>query len=194
MIDNLILKNFGEHVTLNENEREQLLSVLITRPFKRGEILINAGEPARYMLFVNTGYLMTIYTDNNGSDHVIQFTAAGWWSGDIYSTFDQQPTPYHTKALTDGEALLLPRSGQSHLLQNNAIFDRYFRVVFQKIALRQQRRYIEAVSTSAEERYRSFISAYPNIAADIPLKHIASYLAITPEFLSKIRRKMARLA
>ena len=194
MESDFIIKNFSDHVSLDENEREQLVSVLIPRPFKRGEILIKAGEQARYMLFVNNGYLMTTYNDSNGSDHVIQFSGAGWWSGDIYSTFDQQPTPYCTKALTDGEAFLLPRLAQSHLLQSNPVFERYFRVVFQKGVLRQQRRYIEAVSTSAEERYRSFMTAYPSIAAEIPQKYIASYLGITPEFLSKIRGKIARLA
>jgi CRP-like cAMP-binding protein len=193
MTSSFIIKNFSDHVTLDDTQREQLTSVLIPRPFNRGEMLIKAGEQARFMLFVNTGYLMTTYTDNDGSDHVIQFTGAGWWSGDIYSTFDQQPTPYHTKALTAGEAMLLPRLAQTHLLQSSPVFERYFRVVFQKGVLRQQRRYIEAVCTSAEERYRSFLTAYPNIAAEVPLKYIASYLAITPEFLSKIRKKMARL-
>lgn len=193
MTSSFLLKNFSDHVALNENEQELLMSVLINRPYKRGEVLIKAGEQAHYMMFVNSGYLMTSYTDANGSDHVVQLTAAGWWSGDIYSTFDQLPTPYTTKALTDGEVLLLPRLVQTHLLQSNIIFERYFRIVFQKVILRQQRRYLEAVSTSAEERYRSFIKAYPNIAAEVHLKHIASYLAITPEFLSKIRRKIAGL-
>jgi CRP-like cAMP-binding protein len=194
MSSNFILKNFSDYVALDENEQERLVSVLIPRPFKRGEILIKAGEQARYMLFVNAGYLMTTYTDSNGSDHVIQFSGSGWWSGDIYSTFDQQPTPYNTKALTDGEVLLLPRLAQAHLLQSSGIFERYFRVVFQKGVLRQQRRYIEAVSTSAEERYWSFMTAYPSIAAEVPQKYIASYLGITPEFLSKIRQKIARSA
>jgi len=193
MTSSLILNNFSDHVTLSEHEREQLLSVLIRQPFKRGDILINAGDYARYMIFVNAGYLMTYYPDSNGTDHVIQFAGAGWWSGDIYSSLDQQVTPFYTKALTDGEALLLPSLAQSHLLQSCPVFERYFRVVFQKGVLRQQRRYIEAVSTSAEERYRSFVSAYPSIAAEIPQKYIASYLSITPEFLSKIRSKIARL-
>jgi CRP-like cAMP-binding protein len=190
MINDFILQNFSDHVILNEEEKEQLVSVLIPRPFKRGEILIKAGEQPRYLLFVNAGYLMTSYTDSNGNDHVIQFSGAGWWSADIYSAFDMQATLYDTKALTDGEVMLLPRLGQSHLLESSIVFERYFRVVFQKGVLRQQRRYIEAVATSAEERYKSFISAYPSIAAKVPQKYIASYLAITPEFLSKIKKKM----
>lgn len=193
MTNDFILKNFSDHVVLNEKEKEQLTSVLIPRPFKRGEILIEAGEQSRYMLFVNSGYLMTSFADSNGNDHVIQFTGAGWWSADIYSTFDLQMTPYNTKALTDGEALLLPRLGHSHLLESSIVFERYFRVVFQKGILRQQRRYIEAVATSAEERYKSFMSAYATMATQVPQKYIASYLGITPEFLSKIRRKMADL-
>jgi CRP-like cAMP-binding protein len=194
MVSDLILSNFSEHVQLNETEKEQLLSVLIARPFKRGELIVKGGDMAKYMLFANQGYLMTYYTDSNGTDHVISFAGAGWWAADIYSSVSQQTTPYYTKALTDGEALLLPRLAMAHLLQSSPAFERYFRIVFQKGMLRQQRRYIEACSTSAEERYRSFIAAYPDIIAEVQQKYVASYLGITPEFLSKIRGKLVRTA
>ena len=191
MTSDLILSNLKQHLSLDEGEVEFLLSVLIARPFKQGELLIESGEPARYMVFVNSGYLMTYYTDRNGTDHVIQFSAEGWWSGDVHSFGENARTKYSTKALSNGEALLLPRPAQEKLLEGHPKFERYFRIIFQKGLMRQQMRYIEGHSTSAEERYQSFIAAYPSIAREVPQKYIASYLGITPEFLSKVRKKLS---
>jgi CRP-like cAMP-binding protein len=191
MKSELILQTIRQQIVLDEAEIDFLFSVLIPRPFKQGELIVKNGEPARYLLFANAGYLMTYYTDSDGADHVIQFTGEGWWSGDLYSFSDEPFTAYSTKALSAGEALLLPRSAHMQLLETYPKFERYFRIIFQKGVLRQQRRYIEAHATSAEERYQSFVRAYPNLARDIPQKYIASYLGITPEFLSKIRSRLA---
>jgi CRP-like cAMP-binding protein len=191
MNTDLIVSTIHEYIQPTEEEVEFFLSVLVPRPFKQGELIISGGEPARYMIFVNAGYLMTYYTDLNGSDHVIQFAGEGWWSGDIHSITEQSRTRYSSKGLSEGEVLLLPRPAQQQLLDRYVKFERYFRIMFQKGLMRQQLRYIEGHSTSAEERYRSFVSAYPAIVREVPQKYIASYLGITPEFLSKIRKKLA---
>ena len=192
MNNHLLWANFSQHIKLGEAEKEFLLSVLIPRPFKAGEQLVTAGDPARFMVFVNAGYLMTYYTDDAGEDHVIQFAAEGWWSGDIYSLSDHKTTPYSTQGLSEGEVLLLPRLAHQQLLEKYPVFERYFRLVFQAGLMRQQLRYIEGHSTSAEERYRSFVNTYPSIVQEVPQKYIASYLGITPEFLSKIRKKLSQ--
>jgi len=96
--------------------------------------------------------------------------------------------------LCDGEVLLLPRSAQNQLFEVYTKFEHYFRVTFQNSLLRQQFRFIETYSQSAEERYQAFIAAYPKIEQYAPQKQIASYLGITPQFLSKIRKKLAEEA
>jgi CRP-like cAMP-binding protein len=191
MNSDLILTNIRQQIPLDEAGAEFLLSVLIPRPFTQNELIVRAGDPARHLMFVNAGYLMTYYTDRNGEDHVIQFSGEGWWSGDIHGLSDHATTQYSTKGMSAGEVLLLPRLALEQLLNNYPKFERYFRIIFQKGFMRQQLRYIEGHSTSAEERYQSFINAYPSIAQTVPQKYIASYLGITPEFLSKVRRKLA---
>jgi CRP-like cAMP-binding protein len=186
------LANIGQHIELDKQEIEYLNSVLIARPFTSGEIIVKSNEPSRFLIFTNSGYLMTYYSDMEGVEHVIQFAAEGWWSGDLYSLSESETTPFSTKGLSNGEALLLPRIATDHLLKNFPKFERYFRVMFHKGLIRQQLRYIEACSTSAEERYLSFIKSYPAILRDVPQKYIASYLGITPEFLSKIRKKLSQ--
>jgi CRP-like cAMP-binding protein len=186
-----IISNLSQFVQLDQNEIDYLISVLIPRPFRQGEIIVESGEPARYLIFTNTGYLMTSYTDKDDTEHVIQISGEGWWSGDTYSLSPSPTTPFTTKGLSEGEALLLPRLAHDYLLDHFPKFERYFRLIFHKGLMRQQLRYIEGFSTSAEERYRSFINAYPTIIRDVPQKYIASYLGITPEFLSRIRKKLA---
>lgn len=189
MNSHTILHNINQTVQLDQHEIELLESVLIKRPFKQNELIVESGDPARYMMFVNAGYLMTYFTDKEGTDQVVQFASAGWWVGDIYSLSKEAHTRYTTKGLCDGELLLLPRLAHNQLLDTYTKFERYFRITFQNSLLRQQLRFIDSHSTSAEERYLSFITTYPNIQQYVPQKYIASYLGITPEFLSKIRRK-----
>jgi len=92
--------------------------------------------------------------------------------------------------LTDGEVLLLPRLAQAHLLENYIAFERYFRITFQDALIRQQHRFIESHTDSAEDRYQAFVHKFPGMEQYVPQKYIASYLGITPEFLSKVRRKL----
>jgi CRP-like cAMP-binding protein len=186
-----IISNINQLVQLDRQEIDYLESVLIPRPFRQGEIIVESGEPARYLIFANSGYLMTCYTDKDDIEHVIQFAAEGWWSGDMYSLSPSPTTPFSTKGLSDGEALLLPRLAHDYLLDHFPKFERYFRLIFHRGLMRQQLRYIEGFSTSAEERYQSFVNTYPTIIREVPQKYIASYLGITPEFLSRIRKKLA---
>jgi len=186
----LILSNISELVQLDAEESAFLESILISRPFKQGELIVNSGDAARYLMFVNSGYIMSYYTDREGNDHVVQFAATGWWCGDIYSLSENPLTIYSTKGLTDGELLLLPRSAQDQLFDKFPKFDRYFRIRFQNSLIRQQLRFIESYSTTADDRYKKFITTYPNLEQFVAQKYIASYLGITPEFLSKLRKRL----
>jgi|GEM_PF-2769862 len=141
MISPLLHAHITQFIEIDEIEMQFIDSILISRPFKQGEIIVRSGEPARYLAYNNSGYTVTYLTDEKGIDHVIRFSAAGWWTGDLYSLSEDSFTRLTTKALCDGELLLLPRSAQNQLL-----------------------------------------STYP--------KYVASYLGITPEFLSKIRKQL----
>src|SRR5579859_7338730 len=173
------------YVQLEPNEKDYLNSVLIPRPFRPGEIIVKSGEPSRYLVFADSGYLMTYYTDQHGAEHVIQFAANGWWSGDLYSLGEEQTTPFSTKGLSSGEALLLPKPALNHLLEKFPKFERYFRIMFHKGFMRQQLRFVEGFSTSAEERYLSFIKTYPTIVQEVPQSILPLTWASRRSFLVK---------
>lgn len=132
---------------------------------------------------------MTYYTDPSGNDHVIQFSTAGWWTADLHSLTQNQPSIYSTRALADSEIFLLPKIRLEELVERYPVFERFFRIMFQNSLVTHQHRIVQAFSFTAEQRYEHFQQKYPQLEQFVPLKYIASYLGITPEFLSKIRRK-----
>lgn len=188
----LLLAHISQFIQLNEEEIDFLEAALISRPFKQGEIIIKSGEPARYLAYVNSGYTVMYYTDKEGADHIIRFAASGWWTGDLYSLTPDSVTQFTTKGLADGELILLPRLAQHQLLEKYLKFERYFRHLFQTALIRQQLRFVESHSIPAQQRYVKFQETFPGIEHYLPQKYVASYLGITPEFLSKIRKNLAR--
>lgn|SRR5689334_11532948 len=185
-----LLASIKKIIPLNDEETSAFQALLLPMKIRQGEMLEKPGEPTKYFIHVVSGCLMTYYTDKEDVDHVIQFAQAGWWTGDTASLTKQVPSIYSTRALTDSEVLLLPQLGLDQLLEKHLKFEKYFRILFQNSLVTHQNRLIQNLSATAEERYRAFVKKYPSLEQYVPQKYIASYLGITPEFLSKIRRKL----
>jgi CRP-like cAMP-binding protein len=188
-MDRSILSHITRHVSLTKNEEDFFISTLIPQKLKQGEFAEKAGEVTFNFIHVNAGCLMTYFTDKEGNDQVIQFATSGWWTGDLHSLTTQQASIYTTRALADSDLLLLPKIRMDELLERYPVFERYFRITFQNSLVTHQNRLIEAFALTAEDRYINFQKKYPQLEQFVPLKYIASYLGITPEFLSKIRRR-----
>ena len=184
-----IIRSISKYVALDEVESLYLNSLLLPLKIRQGEFTELSGNISKGMIYVNTGCLMTYFTDKQATDHVIQFATAGWWTGDLHSFTSQTPSIYSTKALADSEVLLLLKNDMNQLLERFPKFERYFRIIFQNSLVTHQHRIIQNFSVGAEERYLQFQEKYPALEQYVPLKYIASYLGITPEFLSKIRRR-----
>jgi CRP-like cAMP-binding protein len=184
-----VLAQVTRHVSLDERESSYFTSLLIPANIKQGAYLEKVGSITQNFVHVETGCLMSYYTDKKGDDHVIQFSTTGWWTGDLHSFTKNQPAVYSTRALTDSSVFYLPRTGMDQLLDRYPRFERYFRILFQNALITQSDRIIHSFSDTAEERYEQFERKYPSLEQYVPLKYIASYLGITPEFLSKIRRR-----
>jgi CRP-like cAMP-binding protein len=184
-----IVDSIKRHVKLTKEEEQFFISILNPIKLKQGEFAEKANEVTHSFIHVHSGCLMTYYTDKEGNDQVIQFATSGWWTGDLHSLTDEVPSIYSTRALAESEIFLLPKIRMEELLVRYPKFERFFRIMFQNSLVTHQCRIIEAFSLTAEERYASFQKRYPQLEQYVPLKYIASYLGITPEFLSKIRRK-----
>lgn len=188
----IIKSHIKQQVSLNEQEEKFLSAILIPTKLEQGEFAEVAGEITQNMIFVNSGCLMTYFTQKSGADQVIQFSTSGWWTGDLSSLSSGKPSCYATRALTSCELLLLPKIRMDEILERFPVFEKYFRIIFQNSLITHQKRIVQAFSLTADERYQNFQNQYPQLEQFVPLKHIASYLGMTPEFLSKIRRKRAQ--
>lgn len=184
----LILSNIGKHLSLTSEESRYFCSLLTPISTSKKTILLEAGQSCRNFFFVNRGVLRAFYTHSNGKEATLMFAVADWWITDMHSFAKQKPAMVTIESLGPTSLIQLSKENMDQLLLQCPSFERFFRIIFQKAYIREQLRVIENLSQSAEERYKSFISTYPYIEQLVPQKQIASYLGITPEFLSKMKK------
>jgi len=185
-----ILSAVEKHISLDDAERGAFLSILTSRHLKPGDFIEKSNEPSLYFIHVVSGCLMTYYTDYQGVERVIQFATASWWTGDLHSFTKQVPSIYSTRALTESDVFLVTKKELDQFLDRVPKFEKYFRILYQNSIVAHQHRLIQAYSATAEERYLTFREKHANLEQFVPQKYIASFLGVTPEFLSKIRRKL----
>ncbi len=155
-------------------------------------MLLNEGEVCRHSIFVTSGCLKGFTVDKQGIEHILNFAPRDWWIGDMYSLISQKPGVLNIEAIADTEVFMLGRDSQQLLYEKVPKFERFFRIIIENSLVANQQRLINNLSLSAEERYLEFIRKYPSILENTPQHSIASYLGITPEFLSKIRARLAK--
>src|SRR5687768_1143683 len=185
----LLLKKINEKITLTAEEEALCKTLFIPKKMRKRQYLLQEGDVCRYTAFVEKGALRTYTVDEKGSEHIIQFAIEGWWTGDLFSFLTSEPSVYNIDVLEDAELLLLTRSAQEELLQKVPRFERFQRLLIQSAYIAMQRRLVVNMSLTAEEKYTHFVKAYPEIIQRMPQHMIASYLGITPETLSRIRRQ-----
>ncbi len=192
MQTDLILKNIARHISLDEDERSFFLSLLEPRTLQRRKLYLEAGEVCRNSAFVIDGALKGFTVDRDGKEHILSFAIPDWWIADMYSLLSEKPAMLNIQAVADSQVLILSRENQNLLYLKVPKFERFFRILVENALIANQQRLIDNMSATAEERYLSFLEKYPTIPSCVPQHNIASYLGITPEFLSKIRSRMAR--
>ncbi len=191
MKEETILKNVSKHIVLDDRERGYFFSLLHYRSLKKGEILLKYGEVCKYNYFVISGCLRNYSVDEYGTEHIIAFAPADWWTSDLYSYLTGAPAENMIDALIATELFEIRKQDMEELFIRVPKFERFFRILFQNAMINNLQRLKQVLSIPAEERYIYFMKQYPFIFNQIPLKYIASYLGISPEFLSKIRNKLA---
>ncbi|HLT80183.1 MAG TPA: Crp/Fnr family transcriptional regulator [Cyclobacteriaceae bacterium] len=192
MAFSLILKNVARYIDLTQEESEFFTSLLEPRLLERKKVYLRAGGVCNYSAFVVNGALKSYTVDAQGKEHILSFATRDWWIADLYSLLSRKPAVLNIEAIEDTDVLLLSRSNQQLLYQKVPKFERFFRIIVENALVASQQRLIDNMSVAAEERYLNFIKKYPDIPASVPQRSIASYLGITPEFLSKIRSRLAR--
>ncbi|WP_205959805.1 Crp/Fnr family transcriptional regulator [Flammeovirga aprica] len=188
-MNELLKQNISNHVTFSEEELQEFGKYFQLKTFKKKEYLLKQGDVCRFEGFVVSGCFRIFTFDQKGNDNTLYFAARDWWLMDNDSFMHQNPSSLNMQALEDSEVLMINRMDKLMLYEKLPIVEKLFRIMSQKALVAWQRRLIRNHCETAKERYQNFITTYPSIASKIKDKQMASYLGITHEFLSKIKKR-----
>lgn len=187
----VLFQKLDEKIQLTEEEKQLCKSFFTPKKLRKRQYLLQEGDACKYIAFVEKGMLRSYTIDEKGNEHIMQFAFEGWWISDQFSFLTGEPATYTIDALEDSELLLLSKPSEEQMLDRIPKFERYFRLLLQNSLIATQRRLISSLSQTAEERYNQLIQGCPTIPQRVPQHMMASFLGITPETLSRIRRQLA---
>lgn len=187
---NTLLQHIEPIAPLSEAERMAVLAAFQPKKLKKKEMLLFKGDISQHMRFIAKGCLRSYYLDDNGQEHILQFGIEGWWVNDLYSYLTQTPAEYFLQAVEPAIVLQVQRSQLEALFKRVPPMERFFRIKMQNAYVAQQERTIKGMRMTAEQRYIEFREKYREIEQRVPQYMVASYLGVTPEHLSTIRKKI----
>ena len=187
-----IIKYFSNILPLDSEEINAIKKVFNQRRIKRRQFILQEGDICSLNTFVVEGCFRMYYVDEKGKEHNIQFAVENWWIGDIGSFHSEEPSKLYIEAIENSVILQIKKQDQLDLFVNHPKFNQIFRVFTENALVTYQRRVLQNISSTAEERYLDFMKRYPYFFNRISNVQIASFLGVTPEFLSTIRKKIAK--
>ncbi len=192
MSSDLLLHNISKYISLSEDESAYFKSKLRERKLKKKQFIIQENQVSESVAFVVSGCLRSYTIDDNGFDHILQFAPPDWWITDMFSFISQKPGNIYIDAIDDSNVYLLSRKDQIDIFEKIPAFEKYFRIITENSLVASRKRVMDGLSLTASDRYHDFCQRYPTLIECLPQKQIAAYIGVTPEFLSKMRRKVKK--
>jgi CRP-like cAMP-binding protein len=187
----LFFQNFNKKVSLTAEEETLIKTYLTPKKLRKKQYLLQEGDVCKTVAFIEKGVLKAYTCDDTGNEHIIQFALEGWVISDLYSFLTGEPATYNIDAIEDAELVLISKSAHEKLLQKLPKYETFTRMNITGAYLAMQKRLTSIISSPLEERYAKFTALYPDIVQRVPQHMIASYMGLTPETLSRIRRRIS---
>ncbi len=187
-----LLDHFQKMMPLSNTEKQLITDLFKPRLYRKRQYVLQEGDTCNQCNFVVRGCLRMYKLDTAGNIHIIQFASENWWIMDIGSFHGRTPSELNIDALEDTMVLQISHENLLSLYLQAPKFDRIFRVLMENSYVALQKRLLQNISANAEEKYLSFIQTYPHLTNRLPQTQIASFLGITPEFLSRLRNRQAK--
>lgn len=185
------LKYLTSHLHLDEEILEPIIEHCSNKKVPKGTYLLQANEHINHGFFVESGLLRQFSIDKKGKEHTISFAPENWFVTDRESVFFNEPSKYYIQAQEDSEVVLIDDNYEQSLAKQIPNFNEFnIRLLHNNIRHMQERIDL-LLGATAEERYMHFIKLYPDILLRVPQIMVASYLGITPESLSRVRKDLA---
>ena len=188
----LFFKSLKDKVDFSDEELAVIKTYLTPKKLRKKQYLLQEGDVCKFSAFVEKGALRSYTIDEKGMERIIQFALEGWTISDLYSFLTGEAATYTIDALEDSELVMISKQAHEELIFKLPKYERYIRIQITNAYVAMQRRLTSIISQPLEERYASFTSLYPHIVQRVPQHMIASYMGLTPETLSRVRKKMTR--
>jgi len=187
-----LINYFTNILPLDSDDINAVKNLFKERRIKRRQFILQEGDVCSVNTFVVEGCFRMYMVDEKGKEHNLQFAIENWWIGDIGSFHSEKPSRLYIEALENSIILQIKKEDQLKLFVDYPKFNRIFRVLTENAMVSLQNRILQNISSTAEERYLYFLNRYPQFFNRISNVQIASYLGVTPEFLSTIRKKLVK--
>jgi CRP-like cAMP-binding protein len=185
-------KTLVSKISVSDAEFEIVKTFFKPKKLRKKQFLLQEGDICYRLAFVEKGSLYSYSTDGKGIQHVIQFAFDGWWIADLYSYLTGEKSLYRIEALENCELLILDQEDEKELIRQFPRYEVYTKILYQNAYVALQRRLEATLGLSAEEKYSRLMDNYPSLSERVPQHLLASYLGITPETLSRIRKQISR--
>ena len=176
---------------LTEEEFAYFRSLFVVKKLRKRQYFLQEGDVCKYQAFVEKGLLRSYTVDEKGSEHILQFASEGWWLADLASYLTSEPSSLNIDAIEDVEILLLTKASWEQAMTKIRALEHYFRIILQNHLVSTQKRLLQSLSETAEEKYNRFLKTYPECVQRVPQHMVASYVGVTRETLSRIRKQVA---
>lgn len=185
-----LINHFESFLPMEIEEIQLFEGRAVQRFIKRRQVILQEGYPCKHYSFIVEGCFRMYGVDRKGAEHNLQFAAENDWIADIGSFHDNKPSKLFIEAIEPSVILQIEQQDLYFLYKSIPKLDRIFKVIVENKFVELQNRVLQNISSTAQERYVTFMEQYPQLALRLPNIQIASYLGITPEFLSKIRSEL----
>jgi CRP-like cAMP-binding protein len=187
----LLFENISGTIQLTDEDKSILKEYFLPKKLRKKQYFLQEGNVAFHTAWVAKGCMRTFSVNKNGIEQTMQLAIEGWWATDMYSFLTGEPAMYNIEAVEDCELLVIDKVGREKVFERVPGFERLMRILIEKNLVANQQRLNALMGQNADERYISFIKKYPQIVQRVPQHMIASYLGITPETLSRIRKQLS---
>jgi CRP-like cAMP-binding protein len=172
----------------NEEEWKAFADILQEKTLKKKDMLLESGQVCNVIGFLNSGVIRE-YAFDKGKESTVDFVTENQFAVDFQSFIRAVPSRQYLEALTDTDLVIFRKDAMNALYDKYKIWERFGRLIIEHVFCSMEEKRKKIIATTHEEQYRNFASVYPQVVQQVPQYYIASYLGLTPEHLSRIRRR-----
>ena len=187
-----LINKIKNSISLSSQAEEYIYSISKEKTVSKGEILIREGQTVNKTFFVIQGSLRSFCVDKEGKEHTLQFAIKDWWISDFMAIYNNEPASLTVECITDSTLIEFNAQKLNDIYIQFPEFESFQRKNLERHVVSLHKRILNQLQLTALERYSLFLEQYPNIEQHVPNYHIASYLGITQQSLSRVRAEIAK--